>query len=246
MRTALLVPLFFLATPALAGTFIPPQGCQAKLTVQSRGCLVSHFYTCEQDAKGDQWRADYDDNGPYFLSRIDSEAQWLESYESYEGSPTVKETLDPGAKDPASFQGLLDTGLDTFDFSLTKDNGEHSVIRGFDKLTGKTVTIDGVNLQQTEFEYTQTDAKGTVMRHAKGNEFISADWRTFFAGRSEVEGQDGSWTTINGAPVSFIMPGEPGFDSTTPLFECDDQMSALPGLRALPESVAPASFAPVP
>ena len=225
MRTALLLPLFFLATPALAGSFIPPEGCQAKLTVQSRGCLVSHFYTCEKDTKGDQWRADYDDQGPFFLSRIDRDAQWLENYE---GNPSVKETMDANSRDPASFQGLLDTGLDTFDFSLTKQTGERTTIRGFDKLTGKTAVIDGVTLQQTEFEYTQTDATGTVLRHAKGNEFISPEWRTFFSGHSEFEAKDGTWTPIDGAPVSFILPGEPGFAATKPLFECNAQMSALP------------------
>lgn len=235
MRTALILPLLFLATPGFAGTFTPPEGCQAKLTVQSRGCLVSHFYTCEKDATGDQWRADYDDQGPFFLSRIDSEAQWLESYES---NPVVKETMDANPKDPASFQTLLDTGLDTFAFSLTKETGEHTNIVGFDKLTGKTAVIDGVTLQQTEYEYTQTTDDGTVLRHAKGHEFISPEWRTFFSGHSEWEGEDGAWTTVEGAPVSFILPGEPGFAATTPLFECNAQMSAV--TPALP--MTPAAF----
>lgn len=224
MRTALLIPLFCLATPAFAGTFMPPEGCTANLTVQSRGCLVSHFYTCEKDPNGDQWRADYDDNGPFFLSHIDSEAQWLESYES---DPMVKETLDPSPKDPASFQTLLDTGLDTFTFALTKESGEKTNVTGFDRLNGKNVVIDGVTLLQTEFEYTQTDETGNVLRHARGLEYISPEWRTFFSGQSEWESEDGSWTAINGAPVSFILPGEPGFAATTPIFECNAQMSML-------------------
>ena len=238
MRMAVLLPLLFLTTPALAGSFIPPNGSKAYLTVQSRGCLVSHFYTTKGDAPGDQWRADYDAQGPFFLSRIDRETEWLESYES---NPTVKETMDPNPKDPASFSDLLATGLDTFDFSLTKDNGEHTTIKGFDKLTGKTALIDGVTLQTTEFEYTQTDDKGTVLRHAKGNEYISAEWRTFFSGHSEWQAPDGTWATSEGAPVSFILPGEPGFDATTPLFECDDQMSSLSN-----PSITPAAFAPAP
>jgi len=222
-----LLPLLCCAAPALAGTFTPPEGCKAYLTVQSRGCLVSHFYTCEKDAKGDQWRADFDDNGMYFLSRIDSETQWLESYESDADGNTVKETMDANPKDPASFSGLLATGLDTFTFALTKESGEHTNINGFDKLTGKSVTIDGVTLKQTEYEYTQTGEDGTVLRHSKGHEFISPEWRTFFSGQSEWEGEDGTWTTVEGAPVSFMLPGEPGFDSTTPIFECNAQMSAV-------------------
>lgn len=235
MTIRFLLPLLVLAAPAAAGTFNPPLGCKAYLTVQSRGCLVSHFYTCENDAKGDQWRADYDDQGPIFLSRIDREAQWLESYEN---NPPVRETLDANPKDPASFSGLLETGLDTFTFSLTKQTGERTNINGFDKLTGKTAVIDGVTLQQTEYEYTQTDDKGVVLRHSKGNEFISSDWRTFFSGRSEWQAEDGTWSTSEGSPVSFILPGEPGFDSTTPIYECNAQMSML----TAPEALSPAAY----
>ena len=82
MRHSVLLGLLIaLPLPALAGTFTPPKGCTANLTVQSRGCIVSQFYTCEGDKTGDQWRADYDADGPFFLSKIDSVAQWLESYE---------------------------------------------------------------------------------------------------------------------------------------------------------------------
>ena len=229
MKTILLLPLLFIAAPVMAGSFAPPAGSKAYLTVQSRGCTVSHFYTSDGDAKGDQWRADYDDQGPFYLSRTNSEAEWLVTYQV---DPKVKETLDPNPTDPASFTELLATGLDTFDFNLTKDSGEHSRIVGFDKLTGKSVTIDGVELKQTEFEYTQTDDKGTVLRHSKGNEFVSEKWRTFFSGHSEFEEQDGTWTPIDGAPVSFILPGKPGFDATKPIYDCNAQAASfsLPGL----------------
>ena len=229
MKLIVTLSLLLLTTPALAGTFSAPDGCKAYLTVQSRGCMVSHFYTCEKDAKGEQWRADFDDMGPFFLSRIDSEAQWLESYES-DGSGsglTTKETMDANPKDAASFSGLMSTGLDTFDFSLTKSSGEHTNINGYDKLTGSTAKIDGVVLQQTEYEYTQTDDTGKVMRHAKGNEFVSPEWHTFFSGHSQYELDDGTWAPQDGAPISYANPGEPGFDTTTPIFECNAESAAL-------------------
>lgn len=236
MRTAL-VALTLFASPALAGTFTAPEGCTATLTVQSRGCSVSHFYTCEADPKGNQWRADFGVEGPFYLSMIDSETQWIESYEmnGTGSAPNSKETLDADPKDPASLSGLLDTGLDTFDFNLTKDSGEKTHVTGFDQLTGKTAVIDGYTLRQTEYEYTQTDDKGTVLRHSKGREYISEDFRSFFSGQSEWEAEDGTWIAVEGAPISFMKPGEPGFASTTPLFECDDQMSALPQSLKDPE-----------
>jgi hypothetical protein len=235
MRTALFVPLFLIATPALAGTFAAPEGCSTHLTVQSRGCTVSIFYTCEKDPKGNQWRADFGFEGQFYLSMIDSETQWIESYDidSTGAAPPARESLDANPKDPASFTELVDTGLDTFDFNLTKDSGEQTHVVGFDKLSGKVAVIDGVTLKQTEYEYTQTDMGGQMLRHSKGREYISEEYRTFFSGHSEWEGEDGTWVPIEGAPISFILPGEPGFGSTTPLFECDAQMSSFTPLAPL-------------
>lgn len=227
----LILPLLFVTAPAMAGTFTPPANCTAHLTVQSRGCIVSQYYTCEADKPGDQWRADYDAGGAFFLSRIDREGQWLESYEP---DPATKEVLDANPRDAGSFSELVGTGLDTFDFALTKDTGERSTIKGFDKLTGQSATIDGVTLRQTEYEYTQTDENGTVLRHSKGNEYISEEWRAFFSGHSETEMEDGTWAPSDHAPVKFIRAGKPGFGSTIPLFECDDQMSS----NVLPYSAA--------
>lgn len=224
MKAFLSVSFLCLATPALAGSFVPPQGCTATLTVQSRGCYVANYYTCPSDNPGDQWRADYDQQGMFYLSKIDSETQWVESYDM---NPEVKQTLDPNPKDPANFSSLLSTGMDSFDFSLTKDTGEHTNIKGFDKLTGKTVTIDGVDLLQTEYDYVETDDAGTELRKAHGNEYVSEDWRNFYSGPSEYwNGTE--WLPMDSSPMEFILPGEKGFAATQPLFECDAVMSSLP------------------
>jgi hypothetical protein len=222
MKTALLFVV--LAAPAGAGTFTAPEGCKAFLTVQSRQCRVSNYYSCSADAPGDQWRQDFDQEGMFFKSRIDAETQWVESYDM---NPEVKQTLDPGAEDPASFSDLLATGLDSFAFGLTKETGEQTRVRGFDKLTGKSFVIDGVSLKQTEFEFTETDTEGNVLRQSRGNEFISPEWRTFFSGPSEWD--DGSgYVPLDGSPVQFIKPGEPKFGSTQPIFDCDTVVSSVP------------------
>lgn len=225
MRMVAVAAMMTLADPALAAsTFQPPEGCTVHLTVQSRGCRVSNHYTCTADAPGDQWRADFDQEGIFFLSRIDSEAQWVESFDFF---PTVRQSLDTNPEDPASFSGLLSTGLDTFAFGLSRDNGENSDVSGFDRLTGRTVTIDGVTLEETEFEYEETAPDGTMLRRSRGREYISRDWRNFFAGPSEYDGGEG-FVPIDGSPVTFILPGEPGFAATEPLFDCDAIMSSYP------------------
>ena len=217
--------LSLLAAPAFAGSFTPPEGCTAFMTVQSKGCRVSNHYTCEADPAGDQWRADYDQEGVYFLSRIDSEAQWVESIEI---DPPSRQTLDPNPADPASFSDLLATGNDSYIFGLSKDTGDRTRVRGADRLTGKQVVIDGITLQQTEFNFTETDTSGNVLRRSRGNEYIHPEWRLFFSGPSQWDGGDGTYLPIDGSPVQFIFPGEPGFASTQPLFDCDAVMSSLP------------------
>lgn len=224
------LPLLFLATPLFAGSFTPPEGCTTYLTVQSRGCYVANYYTCEADAPGDKWRADFDQEGPFFVSRIDNETQWVESIEL---NPTVTQTLDANPADPASFSNLLATGRDDFAFELSKDNGEHSKVTGFDKLTGKTVTIDGVTLDETEYEYAEHDDAGTLLRQARGHEYISRDMRMFFSGRSEWDGGDGNWLPMEGSPVDFAQPGDKGFEATQPIFDCDAMMSQLEPINRL-------------
>ncbi|TKA97301.1 hypothetical protein FAZ78_06785 [Cereibacter changlensis] len=218
-----------LAQPAAAQGFTPPEGCTGFMTVQSRGCRVSNHYRCEKDAPGDQWRADFDQQGVFFLSRIDSEAQWVESYEMF---PTVAQVMDPNPQDPASFTELLG-GTDTYAFGLSKDSGERSEVSGFDRLTGRTVVIDGIPLEETAFEFTETSIGGSVLRRARGREYIHRDWRLFFSGPTEWDAGDGSFVPVDGSPMQFIFPGEPGFAATQPIFDCDAILSQSPMDRLL-------------
>lgn len=221
MKAFLAVPLLLLSSPAVAGSFTPPEGCTLKMTVQSRGCNVSNHYICTSDNEGEQWRADYDQEGLYFQSKIDFETQWIESYEI---NPPVKQVLDPSPSDPASFSELVSTGYDSFAFGLTKDNGQTSTVRGFDRLTGDDVVIDGVTLKRTEYEMTETAPDGTVLRQARGREYISEEFRSFFAGSSEIWSGE-AWLPLEGAPMTFDFDGDRGFGATQPIFDCDAVLS---------------------
>lgn len=208
-------------SPAVAGSFTPPESCTLKMTVQSRGCNVSNYFVCEGDQAGDQWRADFDQEGIFFQSKIDYETQWIESYEM---NPPVKQVLDANPADPASFSDLLASGYDSFAFELSKDNGEQSSVRGFDRLTGQEVVIDGVTLKRTEFEMTETGPDGAVLRKARGREFISPDYRSFFSGTSEYFSGD-EWLPLEGSPMTFDFEGDKGFGATQPIFDCDAVLS---------------------
>ncbi len=213
------------AAPADAGTFTPPESCELFMTVQSRGCRVSNHFKCSGDTPGDQWRADFDQEGIFFQSRVNAEAEWVESMEFF---PNTRQTLDEGAPDAASFGNLLSSGLDTFEFGLSKNTGERTRVNGFDRMTGRSVTIDGVTLQETEFEFSESDLDGNLLRQSRGKEYIHPDWRLFFSGPSEWNGGDGQFLPIDGSPLQFIFPGEPGFAATQPIFECDEVVAGLP------------------
>jgi hypothetical protein len=227
----LVLLLALLPAPALAGTWTAPAGCEITMTVQSKGCRVSNHYVCQADPPGDQWRADFDQEGVYFYSRINREAEWVESFDV---NPTVRQTLDAGAEDPASFSELLTAGIDTYVFSLTREDGTHSNVSGYDRLTGRTVSVDGVVLEETEFDYTETDDYGNVIRRARGHEYISRERRTFFAGPGESDLGDGQWLPIDGSPVDFAFPGDKGFGATQPIYDCDAILSMAPAPN-LPE-----------
>jgi hypothetical protein len=230
MRSLLILScLTVAAAPALAGTWSAPEGCEVFMTVQSKACRVSHYYRCTADAAGDQWRVDMDQEGPFFYSRINSEAEWVESYDP------VRQVLDPSPADRASFSELVASGIDTWDFTLSKEDGTGSRAAGYDRLTGKTVVIDGISLRQTEVEFTEYGLDGTVLRRARGNEYVNPDWRLFFAGPGETDLGDGQWLPIDGSPVQFIFPGEEGFLSTQPMYDCDALTASLPLWRVSDE-----------
>jgi hypothetical protein len=217
------------ATSAQAGTFTPPEGCTLTMTVQSRQCRVSNHYTCAADAPGEKWRADFDQEGIFFSSKIDNETQWVESFDT---DPPVVQRLVPGPRDAASFSNLLATGRDDFAFDLTRDDGNDTSVRGFDKLTGETFVIDGIQLQGTAYEFTETDPAGNITRQSRGNEYVHPEWRVFFAGPGETL-LESEMLPMDGSPLQFIFPGEPGFAATQPLFECDDVLSWVDQLEPM-------------
>ncbi|MEM6276951.1 MAG: hypothetical protein AAF714_08360 [Pseudomonadota bacterium] len=212
---------------ALAGTafaqdspraqFELPQGCEAFVTVQYKLCTVTHYYTCEGDADGIQHRVDIDDEGPFFVSTVDSETQWVASNDLRQG---VIDRLDPDPLDPASFTELTRTNRDDFDFTTTSEFGETIRYQGRDLLTGETVVIDDVPLLRTDTFARATRADGSMAWESRGNEYIHLDWRLFLAGQSVTRTPETSFQTDD-APVEFHFPGEEGFLDPEPKFNCN-------------------------
>lgn len=210
-----------LALPAWAANFTPPEGCRLEMTVQNRGCTVSQHYRCTGDAPGDQWVTYFTREGATYQSRIDAETRWMESIDLTTG---LIDRLEDGAADDASFSALLATGRDDFDFWTRSNNGERLRHVGHDELTGDKTQIDGVPLEVTQFELTTYSETGDVLIHRQGQQFISRAQGRFYGGVETSQDWTGARQESNDSPVTFAFPGQPGFGSTTPEYDCDLQM----------------------
>ena len=215
MRSAFL--LLMGAGAAHAGTFTPPKGCSAYLTVQGANCVVEHHWTCKGDAAGDKWHGEVDQNGQLiYMGKVNNEAQWVDSYYLPNNE---REQLIDGAADPASLTELFATGLDTYDFSIDTPRGVQRVV-GFDRIVERDVRIDGEPLHRTEYDITITDQNGEVTYASVGNEYVSETYRRFFSGFGEVTAPDAPYR-YKANPIEFIYPGEKGYLDNTPKYGCD-------------------------
>jgi hypothetical protein len=205
--------------------FEVPEGCTAFLTVQSRSCIVSHHWTCEGDPEGTHWRVALDTEGAFYLSYTDAEFRWLQSWDLRGGGT---DTLITPEEDPASLTELFEEGVDSMIFSIREESALGTFQRdytGFDRLTGETLTVDGRELLVTEFAYEYGTPEGT--RRTEGNQFVHEGWRLFFGGLETVTLPSGETFEGNYSPMEFAEPGEEGFLTTQPQYDCGDMMSAL-------------------
>ncbi|MBL4812004.1 MAG: hypothetical protein JKX69_06525 [Rhodobacteraceae bacterium] len=215
--------LALLPLPALAESFSLPAGCTAYLTIQNKGCGVSHHFHCDNDPEGYQRRVDLDADGINYVGSIDYEARWMESFHVYSNH---SEQLEGGSVDSASMTELFAYGYDTYDFqTLSEEIGTTRYI-GQDRLTGETVEIDGIMLEQTEYIIRALDSDGIEKWRSEGHEFVSRDWRMFISGAGRVTTPSDSFDTDD-SPVQFILPGQNGFLTDTPIFGCSVVMSSF-------------------
>ncbi len=214
------------AVPAPAsaqGSFSPPAGCTGALTIQNRGCLMTHVWTCEGDPEGHKWVALFTEEGPFQVKQVDAEFQWLTTFYV---NPVRREDMVVPAEDPESLSELFATGHDTYDFTVIPDRGGMPAQRfvGFDRITGETV-IDGEPLRTTEYGYDVLTPDGAVAYRREGRQFVSERHRIFVLGESWYA--DAPEDIRDLSPVEFVYPGEPGFFAARPKYGCGMMMSSF-------------------
>ncbi len=214
MKPWIILSVLAVATPAAAQqSFGAPEGCEALLTVQNKGCVMTNVWQCAADAPGEQWIALITQGGVFSVQKVDAEFQWLEAYKL-----TGNERLITPAEDPASLTELFDAQIDTWDFTLETDDGTERNV-GYDLLTGETTEIDGEILLNTEFQGRTIDGNGNEIEASSGRQFVSEKHRLFFFG--QMWPQDDPSQISDMSPVEFIYPGEPGFFADRPKYGCN-------------------------
>lgn len=214
MKPCVILTVLLAAMPAAAQqSFGAPEGCEAVLTVQNKGCVMTNVWQCDADAPGEQWIALITLAGVFSVQKVDAEFQWIEAYKL-----TGNERLVTPAEDPASLTELFDNQIDTWDFTLETDDGTERNV-GYDLLTGETTEIDGEVLLNTEYQGRTIDGDGNEIDASSGRQYVSEKHRMFFFGENWP--QDDPEQVIDMSPVEFIYPGEPGFFSDSPKYECN-------------------------
>lgn len=221
MKTTVTIALLA-ASPVAAQQFSLPQGCEGYLTIQTASCNVSHHFICDFDAEGEQRRATLDEEGLTYVGKINSEAEWVESFHLRSGHT---EQLTSSA-DRMMMTDLLAGDVDTWDFTTSSDEIGDSQYVGFDQLTGESVVIDGVTLLRTEYALTAFDENGEETWRSAGHEFVHPEWRMFIGGTSTYTTSNGTFDSDD-TPVEFIFPGEDGFLSVNPKHGCGVEMSSF-------------------
>ena len=152
------------AGPAPSRTFQPPAGCEAYLTVQSapaRSRTTSAATpTPRAGSAASTWtRAASPTSAPSTARR----SGWSRST----SCPSTPRRWAPRPTRP-SFSELTSTGEDSFDFVTESPEIGQTRYTGEDRLTGETVTIDGVTLDRTEYEIVATTPDGTEAWRGRG------------------------------------------------------------------------------
>jgi hypothetical protein len=230
MRPLALLVLLALAAPAAAQPTLEslglPQGCTARLSVLDAGCFWTHEVTCEGDPAGSIRHVMPTGEG-VVMTLLDADGQLLESFDSFDGVTWRLARADQ----PTSFQALFADGHHAYDFTVEPDDGSPPLrLRGEDRLTGETATLDGQDVQVTDFSYEVIDETGATLWSASGQQYVTEDPPAVFSGFETYS--DG--TSRDMTPTDVVRPGEPGFLSAFAPEACLASLPA-PAVEAKPQ-----------
>ena len=210
----LLLPMPVLADPVMD----VPQGCTGFLTIQLENCSVLNHWRCERDP-----------SGRYSVTKIDSDQTEIQQ-QVLEGLSLLEMTVVQHDQritvdqiDLEEYHELLEKGADTYASVLRyDDSGYHIALQGQNELTGKTVVIDGVDLLEVKSTSEFTHPSGQITRKTV-MQYIMPSGPLWVPDRIMETGPDNVIAHLG--PVDFVWPGQDGFMTRVPRFNCSPPLS---------------------
>ena len=207
------------AGPALARDVAFPKECTPFLTVQSADCSVLAAARCS-GAAGDILRLQvYEESG-----LVNVEEQTLDWSLLFTASPTegVGIFVDDGPHDELSRDSVERYGEDYFNYSVVfavPGMGEFETnLTGILISEDEVVEIDGHEFDLYRFRFAATLGENGTLE-VDQSAFGNAEFGVLINGEG-VQRFAGAETPIDSSPMVFFEPGEAGFESADPKFNC--------------------------
>lgn len=212
--------------------FEPPIGCQPVLTVQQRSCQVMNHWRCGSGDGVENWYGYFTDGGAVdSFEKNGPDHQFIHVQHFSEGGMFMGVTA---ANDNSSLSALVSTGRDNFDvtFSMNLFGIEFDArFLGETKLSGKQIKVDGETLSELTSSFAMTFLDSDLLGEELNIAGTSTDYllvadEIFMDGTGVVETSEGTERDDN-SPVEIIRPGEDGFFTRIPKYDCGVNSASL-------------------
>ncbi|MHA3913489.1 hypothetical protein [Halovulum sp. GXIMD14793] len=231
MRMILTICALLMPGGLLADTvFEPPRRCTKILTVQQRECQVMNVWECDGGAEG--WAGYFGDEGAVMSFEKygpDGEFIHIQDFEIGGLMMTAK-----SAKDNSSMSSLIETGTDTIDMTVSLRVLVLEVeLRAVGKSarTGEVIVVDGEQLKvlrtSVSMMVKENDITGLDMNiSGTSKDYLLLSDQIMIDGEGILQTPEGE-ERYNHTPIEIIRPGEDGFFSRIPKYDCGAQVSSL-------------------
>lgn len=201
--------------------------CAPVMTIQKRGCVVETQYLC---GKGDAatWRSEN-----FEAAGVDGVSVSTLAYDPIEfadGSGDGGIVFDAGRTFSSHPNKVIAEGVGQLEqggMFIMRGLSRPVTVQGTLKRLDPPLVLDGVTLQRIELSGTMQFPQPMKPLTLVANYHYDARTRVLFAGESKIELP---WTKEKPleSPARIILPGQPGFQSEQPVFDCGELSMAAP------------------
>jgi hypothetical protein len=221
LRHALLIGALTAPSLVLAETTIltRPAHCEAVMTVQKRGCVVETIFRCGQGAAMIWRNEEFDAEGPASVSHSTADYVGIE-YAQADGSYGV--ISDPALSYAPHPRDVIAKGTGT-----GRDSGSirlGSFRRPVDLLVALThlpdpLILDGVRLDVFDLAAQMKFPDPMPIINGTGKAYYDPVTGVLFSAETRMDWPPSD--DVPDTPLRIILPGQPGFASTSPTFDCE-------------------------